>query len=258
MQSSWKLGEFSPTNAPVARSVLCRFFFPQRHEVRSLPVTARDATRLFKCFSAEHPILNPSAASPFPPPLLLLLLLLRRGGAAAAPRRALDRQSPSHRLRPLPIGAPRPVRAPPPHPPRRVRGPPPPPHRGLSPSPLRARALRPRGRPLARRLPVPRRPPLPIGAPRRCPEGVRRNGEPRPFPDASFLAFVANSCAEAGLLDPCIRLLNRASEFNSRLEPYTVNKVMSLLIARNRIQDAVFLFREQLNSQLFMPDVWSF
>ncbi|OAY64315.1 pentatricopeptide repeat-containing protein At2g06000-like [Ananas comosus] len=77
-------------------------------------------------------------------------------------------------------------------------------------------------------------------------------------PDASFLAFVANSCAEAGLLDPCIRLLNRASEFNSRLEPYTVNKVMSLLIARNRIQDAVFLFSEQLNSQLFMPDAWSF
>ncbi|XP_010917211.1 uncharacterized protein [Elaeis guineensis] len=77
-------------------------------------------------------------------------------------------------------------------------------------------------------------------------------------PDGPCLEFFANSFAEAGQLDAALKLLARASEFNCRVRCYTFNKFMNLLVGRNRAQDAIFLFREQLASQFFTPDTCSF
>ncbi|XP_072989416.1 uncharacterized protein [Typha latifolia] len=77
-------------------------------------------------------------------------------------------------------------------------------------------------------------------------------------PDSSFLEFLVSTCAEAGILDCAMELITRTAELGCCIETYTFNKVMSLLVGRNRAHDAVALFKGQLGSGCFTPDGWSF
>uniref|UniRef100_A0A0D9W5I5 Pentacotripeptide-repeat region of PRORP domain-containing protein n=1 Tax=Leersia perrieri TaxID=77586 RepID=A0A0D9W5I5_9ORYZ len=77
-------------------------------------------------------------------------------------------------------------------------------------------------------------------------------------PDTRFLSFLVNSCTCANLLDAAATLLSKASEFGCRVEAYAYNKLMSLLIGRGRVNDAVALFERWIQGKVYSPDVWSF
>ncbi|XP_064999111.1 pentatricopeptide repeat-containing protein At2g06000-like [Musa acuminata AAA Group] len=76
--------------------------------------------------------------------------------------------------------------------------------------------------------------------------------------EESFLEFLAVSCIESGKLDLAVGLLGRASEFSCRYQSYTLNKLLSLLVGRNLVNDAVLFLRQHLHSEFLTPDTCSF
>ncbi|ONK66118.1 uncharacterized protein A4U43_C06F4330 [Asparagus officinalis] len=76
--------------------------------------------------------------------------------------------------------------------------------------------------------------------------------------ESSFIDFLLSSFVKSGDLNSCLRLVSRAVGLKIRIGTYAFNNLLGTLISRNRAQDAIFLFREQLGLQIFAPDTCSF
>ncbi|WOL06639.1 hypothetical protein Cni_G15373 [Canna indica] len=76
--------------------------------------------------------------------------------------------------------------------------------------------------------------------------------------DGPFMEFLANSCLEAGKLDLAIAFFHKASHLGYFLQPYTLNKLLTLLIEKNRVNDASVFLRQHLDLQSLSVDTFSF
>ncbi|KAG6498095.1 pentatricopeptide repeat-containing protein At2g06000-like [Zingiber officinale] len=76
--------------------------------------------------------------------------------------------------------------------------------------------------------------------------------------DGSFVEFLANSCIEAGKFDLATGFLAAVSKYGYRLQAYTFNKLLTLLVREERVSDAVLLLRQHLGFQFLSIDTCSF
>ncbi|PIA34798.1 hypothetical protein AQUCO_03700224v1, partial [Aquilegia coerulea] len=78
------------------------------------------------------------------------------------------------------------------------------------------------------------------------------------LPDSSILDFLVTSCAQVGKLDIVKAVIVRAYKSKIRVNSYTYNSLLNILIKRNRVDEAVCFFREQHLRFGFCADTWSF
>ncbi|KAI7992859.1 Pentatricopeptide repeat-containing protein [Camellia lanceoleosa] len=87
-------------------------------------------------------------------------------------------------------------------------------------------------------------------------ENMRIDGH---LPDSSILGFLVSSFAHVGKFDVAKGLLTNVQSDNVEITSFVYNNLFSLLVNRNRVDEAVSFFREHiLRSQCYCPDTCTF
>ncbi|XP_058208610.1 pentatricopeptide repeat-containing protein At2g06000-like [Rhododendron vialii] len=78
------------------------------------------------------------------------------------------------------------------------------------------------------------------------------------LPDSSVLGLLVSSFAHAGSFDFAKELLSHAQLDNVEIRSFVYNNLLTLLVRRNRVQEAVSFFGCILKSQRYCPDTCTF
>ncbi|KAG5552421.1 hypothetical protein RHGRI_010484 [Rhododendron griersonianum] len=78
------------------------------------------------------------------------------------------------------------------------------------------------------------------------------------LPDSSLLGLLVSSFAHAGNFDFAKQLLSHAQLDNVEIRSSVYNNFLTLLVRRNRVQEAVSFFRHILKLQCYCPDTCTF